>query len=149
MQDERDEAAENEVIEGEIVEEVENRAHWKPGQSGNPEGRPAQTTALAEVLRDIGAEKAQMNAPESLTYRETIGFMLWDAVRDGVLRFGDGRLSKLSNKEWLDIVKWVQQQIDPPKVGTREVRYIGVANDPNKYVRDDRPIVFTWGEDDD
>jgi hypothetical protein len=74
--------------------------------------------------------------------RHPLHRVLWDAIRNG-------RLRKLSNKEWLDIVKWVQQQIDPPKVSTREVKYIGAANNPEKRKWGDRPIVFAWGEDDD
>jgi hypothetical protein len=141
-----------------IIEENEDReetedggprdgGRWQKGRSGNPRGRPPNSRALAAILRDIGDAKANPEAAESITFREYMAVMLWGAVRDGVVRLGDGRRIQLNGKDWFEIVKWVQQQVEPQTKQVREVRYIGVANDPAKHKRDNRPLVFTWGED--
>lgn len=40
------------VVEAEVVEQTERPWLWKPGQSGNPRGRPRKGNAVAELLRD-------------------------------------------------------------------------------------------------
>lgn len=42
---------ETEVVEAEVVDQPKPWL-WKPGQSGNPRGRPRKGNAVAELLRD-------------------------------------------------------------------------------------------------
>lgn len=37
---------------------------WKPGESGNPAGRPKKGSAIADILNDIGAELVTVNGQQ-------------------------------------------------------------------------------------
>ena len=50
-------------------------ASWKPGQSGNPNGRPPAGWSWAEMLREMG-DKTKYGTGK--TYKEIMGKKLWE-----------------------------------------------------------------------
>ena len=59
-------------------EETEHPTRWKPGQSGNPAGRPRKGSSFAEILSAIGDEDIQ-----GMTKKEAISRRLWAEASKG------------------------------------------------------------------
>jgi Family of unknown function (DUF5681) len=57
---------------------------WKPGQSGNPGGRP-KTAALSEAARNVLAKRVP-NDPQGRTYAEAIADTLAQLALEGDIR---------------------------------------------------------------
>lgn len=67
------------------VRQVSNRqraTQWKPGQSGNPAGRPPNTRYISEILREKLLEKTS----EGKTHAELIAEALIELSKDAKMR---------------------------------------------------------------
>ena len=50
---------------------------WKPGQSGNPKGRPPSNTTLTELLREAGEiQDAKWNG-ETMARKQALANIMW------------------------------------------------------------------------
>jgi len=58
---------------------------WKPGQSGNPNGRPKRGESLSEILRMLGEERDVRikGVPGEITKKEAVGRRLYDLALRG------------------------------------------------------------------
>jgi len=59
---------------------VKNLKMWKPGQSGNPKGRPKGAKSLNDLLRKIGDEKLEGT---DLTKREAVMRKVYKLAYEG------------------------------------------------------------------
>ena len=86
---------------------------WKPGQSGNPKGRPPKNRALTELLEAAGEKTIQYNGGKYKTARKRIiADLAWSLATTGEAELPGGKKLKLDPKDWMSLVKWIYQHID-------------------------------------
>lgn len=86
---------------------------WKPGQSGNPAGRPKGGRALTEILRRYGNRRMAVKGAEKKQGRKfVLANLLWQAVTLGRVTFPDGGILKLDGKAWVECVRWLYRHVD-------------------------------------
>lgn len=99
---------------------------FKPGQTGNPKGRPKKGRALAEILQKAGNTKVVNRDGDKVTRKQMLAEMLWQVATEGTVDFLGGvneRTGKAisggsividSMAEWFAIAKFVHQHLDGP-----------------------------------
>ena len=88
---------------------------WRAGQSGNPKGRDPKVRPLTEILNTAGGTTLEVDG-KRIAGRRLIARYLWQAATLGQVTMVDGKVLRLSPRDWLDVVKWLYAQIDgPPK----------------------------------
>jgi hypothetical protein len=89
---------------------------WKPGESGNPKGRPPKARALTEILERAGSRTVEYNG-KRMAGKRLVAAMLWEMATTGQCELPSGRTLVAGMEEWLDVVKYLYAQIDgpPPK----------------------------------
>lgn len=74
---------------------IGEKTQWKPGQSGNPKGRPSKFAELRELFQDIGAEQVAGH-PHGWTQIERMVRLMFlsksASDRQNVLEFGWGKV---------------------------------------------------------
>ena len=91
---------------------------FKPGQSGNPRGRPKKK--LSQVLAAV-ADKAETH------YSERLADALFEFATTGKVTLGATTLEAENVREWFDAVKWIYEHIDgkhPVKTDTDVVIHV-------------------------
>ena len=91
---------------------------WKPGQSGNPNGRPPKSRTLSAILERAGSRTVQAVGEDKRTAsRRFIAQALWEMATTGECTLANGRTLKAEPQGWFDVVKFIYAQIDgpPPK----------------------------------
>lgn len=78
-------------------------ASFKPGQSGNPNGRPKKK--LSQVLAALG-DKADTR------YSERLAAALFEFATTGKVTLDATTLEAENVREWFDAVKWIYEHID-------------------------------------
>jgi len=83
------------------------------GQTNNPRGRPkikdALTVALRrELSRTVEVDGKRINGKRILAQRVT------ELLQTGKATLANGLILQLAPKDWLDLVKWVYQYLEPP-----------------------------------
>lgn len=102
---------------------------WKPGQSGNPKGRPKKNRALTEILARAGSKTAEDCDGKRRSGKRIVARLLWQAATTGVVQFPDSKETMaLSLSDWLGIVKFLYGHIDgPPKQALIDMKIDGEA----------------------
>lgn len=90
---------------------------WKPGQSGNPRGRPPKTRALTEILKRAGSSTMEYEG-KRISGKRLMAMLLWQVVKTGTVTMPDGTVIKADFDDWFSVVKFIYQHVDgpPPKV---------------------------------
>lgn len=90
--------------------------NWKPGQSGNPKGRPPKARAMTALLERAGAKTVEMPDGKRIAGRRFVASAMWEMATTGQVTMPDGQVWKVTPAEWFDAVKWIYAQVDgPPK----------------------------------
>ena len=93
-----------------------NVTTWRPGQSGNPRGRPPKRRALTDMLERAGRLKL---AGASETAQKQMVQRVWEGLSTGRMTFTDSggvRVVDLNAAEIIQLAKLVLAQVDgPPK----------------------------------
>lgn len=96
-----------------------NKGQFKPGQSGNPHGRPPKSRALTEILERRGNSTRLDIDGKRHAGKQIVARALWELVTTGKTTLQDGeevKMLEVHSKGWFEIVKWLYAQIDgPPK----------------------------------
>jgi hypothetical protein len=95
-----------------------NQTSWKPGQSGNPKGRPPKSRALTDLLEKAGSTTRADVDGVKRNRKRILARMLWEFVTTGQAAFPDGQVVKADDSDdWLAAVRFLYSQIDgpPPK----------------------------------
>lgn len=89
---------------------------YKPGESGNPKGRPPKGRALTEILARGGSAAVEYEG-KRLSGKRLVARLLWDIAKFGkCILPGDGKVIEVDADGWFDVVKFLYAQIDgPPK----------------------------------
>jgi hypothetical protein len=86
---------------------------FRPGQSGNPAGRPPKSRALTEILERGGAKTVLVDG-KPMSGKRYIARALWELATTGRVTLPDGTSWTVDPKDWLDTVKWLYVHIDGP-----------------------------------
>ena len=88
---------------------------WKPGQSGNPNGRPPKGRALTEILEKAGSKTIEYMGKRK-SGKRVLAEMLWQLVVTGHVVYPDGNIVTPEFEEWFKAVEWLYRHVDgPPK----------------------------------
>jgi len=97
------------------------KGNWKPGQSGNPAGRPPKGRALTAILEQAGGKTVEVKGPDGTTKRVTgkklLAELVWQVATTGSVTLPNGETKKVEDfDDWFAAVKFIYQHIDgPPK----------------------------------
>lgn len=107
---------------------------WKPGQSGNPKGRPPNSRMLAELLREAGQTKIKRGGhfvPRNVLVAENC----WQLLTEGQCALLNGATFKISGKDYLELIRFVFGHVDGPvrpdvNISLEQTKiYVGVSPD--------------------
>ncbi len=88
---------------------------WKPGQSGNPRGRPPKKRALTTLLEKGGNVKYAIE-DEEIAAKKVFAAHVWEGLATGKIEFGNNEKIVLDGSQYIALAKLVLGQIDgPPK----------------------------------
>lgn len=85
--------------------------NWKPGVSGNPNGRPPSQRALTEILKRAG-NKTLVKDGKRISRKRVLAEMAWNLATTGQAQFLDGKELVLDPVDWWQVVKFIYQHID-------------------------------------
>jgi len=85
---------------------------WKPGQSGNPKGRPPKGGGLTELLRVEGEELISVGG-EAITQKQALAKAVWQFALTGEVWLSGKRLTAESITQWAAVVKWLYSYVEP------------------------------------
>lgn len=90
-------------------------ARFKPGESGNPKGRPPKKRTLTEILEKAGNGAKVYGG--GIAPKKLLAELLWQAAATGTVTFPDQtKAVVLEPQDWIGVVKFLYQHIDgPPK----------------------------------
>ena len=86
---------------------------FKPGQSGNPKGRPRKERALTDLLERAGSSMLEIDG-KRVSGKRYLADMVWQVVMTGQAKLPDGKVVQMSPQDWKDFVKWIYAHIDGP-----------------------------------
>jgi hypothetical protein len=112
-----------------MTEIVTKSSRWKPGQSGNPRGRPLKSRALTEILLEQG--NAPVMTPEQeISAKEAVARALWQFAVTGEVWLAGKRLEAKSVTEWANVVKWLYGHAETNEVVESVVRVVRADRPP-------------------
>ncbi len=88
---------------------------YKPGQSGNPHGRPKKDRALTALLDSAGGKTIEVDG-KKVSGRRLLARQVWEGITTGVISFPGEKKMILSPQDWKDFVKWLYTHLDGPPV---------------------------------
>lgn len=91
---------------------------WKPGQSGNPAGRPPKSRALTDLLEIAGNKAIEDVDGKKRAGKRVLARLIWEIAVTGQCTMPDGKvLAVESVAEWKEVMKFLYSHIDgpPPK----------------------------------
>ena len=106
---------------------------WKPGESGNPKGRPPKGRALTDILEKTGSKMVDVVHPDGSVKRVSgkrlLGAMVWEAATTGQVTMPDGTIKQIEDfNDWLTVAQFIYKHIDGPP--PKPVELSGVDGNP-------------------
>lgn len=109
---------------------------WKPGQSGNPAGKPPNSRALATLLREAGDKKIRKDG-HFVARNAIVAEGIYELLTLGETILPNKTKIKVNARDWLELVKFVHTHVDGParveldvtSAGERIKAYIGFSPD--------------------
>jgi len=89
-------------------------AKFKPGQSGNPNGRPPKSRALTEILEAAGNKTVKREGQSGIARKRLLADLMWQLVAEGQAILPNGKALIPEPKDWLETLKWIYKHIDGP-----------------------------------
>lgn len=115
---------------------------WKPGQSGNPNGRPPKSRALTAIL-ETALNKTIPGSPQAeskVSRKRLLAEHIAEFVTTGRVTLPDNRvLEAESVTDWLTAVKWLYQHVDGPPRTELDVTSGGEQLQGITYITENRP----------
>ncbi|MEO8613416.1 MAG: DUF5681 domain-containing protein [Chloroflexota bacterium] len=91
---------------------ITNAGQWKPGESGNPNGRKPKGRALTEMLR-LKGDDVVFIGNEPVTAQEALAKAVWQFVTTGEVWLRGKKLEAQTIGEWASVVKWLYLHVEP------------------------------------
>lgn len=110
---------------------------FKPGQSGNPHGRPKKKRALTQALESAVSKSVQLPDGSRVNGKRYLASLAVQALTDGKVTLASGKTLDLSPEDLLFFWKFAYAQIDgnPPQAHEhtgedgRPIEFIEVIKD--------------------
>lgn len=99
---------------------------YKPGQSGNPNGRPIKSRALTDLLSSALNKVVDTADGKRTARKRIIAENVAQAVSLGRVQMPNGDNLELSPKDWMEFTKWLYNHIDGPAVTKQESTNINI-----------------------
>ena len=107
---------------------------FKPGQSGNPAGRPPKHKALTDILNKALSRTVPTNTGR-VAGKRVLARLVAEGLTTGKITFpGDEKPSVIGIKDWMELAKWAYQYLEPPTTRTEHTGADGGA------------IIIDWGD---
>lgn len=98
---------------------AKSKTSFKAGASGNPAGRPPKSRALTEILLAAGKTKCSDGNGRQIERKKLLAEMIWQLAVAGEVTFyagnrafGANRTFEMPAASWLEVAKWLFDQID-------------------------------------
>lgn len=107
------------VLQGETRPMAVSGTSWKPGESGNPNGRPPKSRALTEILEKKFNKTYEVIQPDGTKKRRSgkhlIAEMLVNIAVYGYTETPEGGKIHIDGfSDWQAVVKFIYQHVDGP-----------------------------------
>lgn len=97
---------------GKQAKRRKNATSFKPGQSGNPRGRPPGVRSMARLLDEIGNQSVLGKGKgPGADYRAVVARKLWFAAATGWLNLGESS-RRINMKLWMQLVTWMFEHLE-------------------------------------
>ena len=93
---------------------------FKPGQTGNPNGRPKKDRALTALIETSLSHTIEIDG-ERVSGKRLLARLVTEAATTGEATLPNGKVLRLAPKDWLDFVKWIYAHIDGPAPAKHEI----------------------------
>lgn len=100
-----------------MIDMGKSSTSFKPGQSGNPKGRPPKNRALTELLEKTGNKKTERIDGSGTQNKRLLAENVWQLANTGSVTLPGGHVVAVEDaQEWIGIIKFIYTHIDgPPK----------------------------------
>lgn len=118
---------------------------FKPGQSGNPKGRPKKERTLTKLLETTSTRKFLV-VDEEIAAKKAFAGHVWEGLATGQINFGDNRIIKLDGAEYIALAKFVLGQVDGPPKAEVDVTTGGAAIKSSPTLDDMKGLLQMMGQ---
>lgn len=91
-----------------------NKGRFRPGQSGNPSGRPPKSRALSDLLASTIGKTILVDG-KRIAGKKLLAGLVVEGLTTGKIQFpNEDKPSQLGMRDWIEFVKWFYQYVEPP-----------------------------------
>lgn len=88
---------------------------YKPGQSGNPKGRPPKSRALTAILEATLNKTVDVPDRGKVARRRLLAEMVTQAALEGEVTLPDGTIKVIEDfSDWFGVVQFIYKHVDGP-----------------------------------
>lgn len=85
---------------------------WKPGQSGNPNGRPRKAFALTGLLEVKGRKAIDVDG-KKVSGNRFVAERVWELLTAGKTELLEHKRIEVNGQGWFEMLEWYMKQTEP------------------------------------